>query len=891
MNQWQFPGARWWKFDFHTHTPASDDFMKGCKLQDKDEVTPEFWLRKFMEKEIDCVAITDHNSGTWIDKLKLALARLDKTKPDWYRPLHLFPGVEISVQGGVHLLAVFSSQKSTSDIDSLLGSVGYRGTKGASDDVTTQSLTVVVDLIVNAEGIAIPAHVDKEKGLFGLQGNTLRQALDDENIYAMELCDSGYQKPQLYINKKLQWTEVKGSDTHNFMSDAFGVFTWIKMDEPSIEGLKLALIDGAVSVNRDMNDKPNRHAKKYFIEELIVKEAKYMGRSGQLNCRFSPFLNTIIGGRGSGKSTLLEFMRFVLRRDKEIPKSLIEESKKYFNVGGDNLLLDTSCLSLIYRKGETRYRLNWSTKADSASLEAEIDNSWKAESGDIRSLFPVYIYSQKQIFTLAQKPDALLDIVDKDPSVEYASLEQNRTRSVNRYKHLEQQAKELEEKIAQKDTLTGLLNDVSRQIGQIEKSGHKNVLQSYRQRRRQLSVMDNLEEHWGQMAFRLREAQEEIAPMPFDEQVFSNHKDILQAITDTNDKWKTINGQLGKLIKESQSIVSVWQQTKAGAEWMKNLKVDVEQYEQLRTQLEQQGIDPEKYPQLLQQQTQYQKELKQIDGYVESLERLVRDKQQVLEEIKQIREQLTEKRISFLASVLMGNQSVDIKVKPFGQRWKEVAGDIRQTLQCETRFDGDFDELKKVYENGDKNVAIQDIKNKLINIRSGNDSAKDRRFATHVRRLPQESISELLCWFPQDALEIITFGDQGKEQNIQQGSPGQKTAALLTFILSYGEEPLLLDQPEDDLDNELIYGLIVKQLRETKSKRQIIVVTHNANIVVNGDAEMVLPLTVKNGQSFVESPASIQNNHTREKICNILEGGQQAFEQRYKRIHLEHSNV
>ena len=89
----------------------------------------------------------------------------------------------------------------------------------------------------------------------------------------------------------------------------------------------------------------------------------------------------------------------------------------------------------------------------------------------------------------------------------------------------------------------------------------------------------------------------------------------------------------------------------------------------------------------------------------------------------------------------------------------------------------------------------------------------------------------------------VTFGSN--RQRIEQGSPGQKTAALLAFILSYGDEPLLLDQPEDDLDNELIYDLIVQQLRKTKGKRQVIVVTHNANIVVNGDAEMVFPLEVR----------------------------------------------
>ena len=102
--------------------------MKGCSQQDKDKVTPEYWLKKFMEKGIHCVAITDHNSGGWIDRLQQMLDELgsSQNKPDWYRPLYLFPGVEISANGGVHILAIFGLDKNKSDIDQLLGAVDYQ---------------------------------------------------------------------------------------------------------------------------------------------------------------------------------------------------------------------------------------------------------------------------------------------------------------------------------------------------------------------------------------------------------------------------------------------------------------------------------------------------------------------------------------------------------------------------------------------------------------------------------------------------------------------------------------------------------------------------------------------------------------------------------------------
>ena len=454
----------------------------------------------------------------------------------------------------------------------------------------------------------------------------------------------------------------------------------------------------------------------------------------------------------------------------------------------------------------------------------------------------------------------------------------------NRYRQFEQKSGELKEKIAEKNKTTGLLNDTTRQIKQIERSGHKEVLQNYRLRQRQLEEINKLEKQWQQGVDRLQESSDEIAPVLFDAQEFSSHRDILQAITDINFKWKAINEALGKLTKESQDIVSNWQQKKTATEWMKALRIDVEKFEQLRAQLAQEGIDPGKYPSLLQQQALYKKELADLDGNENALKKLEADKRQILTELQQNRENLTENRKSFLASVLKDNQSVFIKVQPFGQIWGAgVEMNIRLLLQCEgQRFEKDLEALKQLYHGAEKMTAVQAIKNRVSGIRNDEEDAKDKRFSAHIKNLPRESISNLMCWFPQDALEI-TFGDH---QSIQQGSPGQKTAALLAFILSYGDEPLLLDQPEDDLDNELIYDLIVKQLRETKSKRQFIVVTHNANIVVNGDAEMVLPLFVS-GQSYLNQPASIQEVGIRERICAVLEGGQKAFEQRYKRIHLE----
>ena len=879
MDELQFAGAKWWKFDFHTHTLASD-------FSDKN-ITHESWLKAFMDKGIDCVAITDHNSGGWIDDLKQVLKDLESnsTAPDWYKPLYLFPGVEIGASDGVHILAIFGEDKDESHIDRLLGAVGYRDTKGKNSGLANKSTTNIINEITELGGIPIPAHVDGPKGLFVVQlpGSALEKVLDNKNIYAMELCESNYQKHQLYIDKKLGWTEIRGSDVHDFKKENFGKFTWVKMDKPSIEGLKLALQDGDVSVNRDMSNNPNK-LPPFFIEKLEISDAKYIGREETLDCNFSPFLNAIIGGRGSGKSTLLEFIRLVLRRDKDIHETLTEDSNKYYSLDENDSLLNTETkISLLYWKNNVCYRLNWSPTADNPSLEQKNeDGSWEPFQGEIKTLFPVRIYSQKEIFELAKEPSKLIEIIDEVSEVNAEKIKTEIKEGINRYKEKENNQQELQEKIDQENRLIGEFNDLARQIEYIEKSGHKEVMEKYRQRQQQLSEIDTLENKWKEAQYHLLETLEKITPSDFNKEIFSENSDILSDLQKTNEKWWTIHNKLNQLGQEVELFLTEWQTEKDAALWMQKIKSDIERYEQSRSDLKQQDIDPNRYNWLLTQQKSIQKELDLINEHQSRLQTLETEKKVVYKKIKENRKTLSGNRQKFLTSVLQDNPYVSIKILPFGENWDNIEKEIRSILQCPDYFDRDFENLQKIYETVDGS-KINKLKETIIAIRNGDISAEHKTFANHLKSLSPESITNLMSWLPEDNLEI-TYG--ADSQRLQQGSPGQKNATLLAFILSYGEEPLLLDQPEDDLDNALISDLIVQQLRRTKTKRQVIVVTHNANIVVNGNAEMVLPLKAEDGQTEVQHPASIQRRKVRESICNILEGGEKAFEQRYKRIHL-----
>ncbi len=106
------------------------------------------------DEGIDCVAITDHNGGTWIDGLKRVLNVLKNNPPDWYKPLYLFPCVEIGTSDGVHILDIFGEEKDESHIDRLLGTVDYQDIKGKSSGLANKSTTDIINIITKLDGIS-----------------------------------------------------------------------------------------------------------------------------------------------------------------------------------------------------------------------------------------------------------------------------------------------------------------------------------------------------------------------------------------------------------------------------------------------------------------------------------------------------------------------------------------------------------------------------------------------------------------------------------------------------------------------------------------------------------------------------------------------------------------
>ncbi|WGV59504.1 hypothetical protein QIH01_29230 [Brevibacillus brevis] len=153
---------------------------------------------------------------------------------------------------------------------------------------------------------------------------------------------------------------------------------------------------------------------------------------------------------------------------------------------------------------------------------------------------------------------------------------------------------------------------------------------------------------------------------------------------------------------------------------------------------------------------------------------------------------------------------------------------------------------------------------------------QDKKTKEYLRR--NKDLPDYYRWLTQDYFRLDTkVYFNGTE--LSKLSVGQKGAVILKLYLADGDYPIILDQPEDNLDNRFISNELITAFRKAKEKRQIIIATHNANLVVNADAEQIVVADFINN-SIVYTSGSIENNHIRKEVASLLEGGEEAFKQR-----------
>jgi ABC-type lipoprotein export system ATPase subunit len=934
MTTVDFAGARWWAFDFHTHTPASSDYGRGPNQTALKGISPQEWLLAFMRNRIDCVAVTDHNSGEWIDRLKAALADMaaSATPPSGYRPLALFPGVEITANGGTHVLAIFRPEARGSDITRLLGEVEYRGQDGDSEVAANRSVIEIVSKIREAGALAILAHVDRDRGAFQLTGNTLRPILQSGQLAAIELTDRSATRPAMYTEMNLGLSEVLGSDSHH--PDGMGGaqypgshFTWIKMEHPSLEGLSLALLDGTpLSVRRsdEFSEADQNRLPTLMIDAIEISNAYRCGLGQALHARFSPWLSAVVGGRGSGKSTILEMMRIALRREGEVPKVLENDFASFKRIAASRndrgMLRSDTVVKVTYRKDGATFRVRWSQSGEGPVITDVSTNGQETEvPGDVRSRFPIRLFSQKQIFTMAENQDALLRVIDESDAVNRSEWQIRWDQEEKHYLSLMAQCRELDAQASQISRIRGELDDVVRRLSVFEGTDHAELRRNYQSRQRQFRVIEEWRKRWSNAEEQIAALAQSLIPPEIDGSGFATSPTDIEAgalelLDEAQRELGVLSESLRSLVQASAAKRSSWEQRRDGSTWQAAFRQCEEEYGRLVARLQEEGVEnPAQHSLLVQQRQDLERSIADLERIERSRIDINNQAHESLGHFKRLRQELTRKRASFVAAAIGGNRYVSIKVLPYQPELSVIEPAFR-TLINRANDEGFAQEilveddgrpqagilgrlLKDLPDDADAAAAevegrLDSMKENLIAAAKENDDVPveiGKRLSNHLKKLTPEQCDRIRTWYPDDGLQVSysAAGTGTDFHPIEQASPGQKTAAILAFVMAYGSEPLVLDQPEDDLDNRLIYELIVQGIRESKVKRQVIVVTHNPNIVVNGDAEKVIEMSFRRGQCVVAERGSLQSLNIRKAVCRVMEGGVEAFKKRYQRIAID----
>lgn len=921
-DKWNFPGSKWWKFDFHTHTPKSDDYGRG--EESFKSIEPEKWIQKAMQSGLDCVVVTDHNSGGWVDVLKVMNNELrnQDIKPDWYRELTIFPGVEITVANSnsrVHLLAVFDPSCDSRKITGVLGSCGI--TAGFGDDQQTSTTTGFVETvrkITEASGIAIPAHIDGSKGLLeGVSALTPELEKSLKSVFAAEFCDlHKFDNAESPLNNAVDClAKVGGSDAHK--PDEIGRhFSWLKMSRPSIEGLRLALLDHEFCIKNQLEN-PNR-LPDIFLSKLTIQAMRHCGRiTGQpFVIQLHPHFNSVIGGRGTGKSTILESIRIVSRRDQDLSSeapSVKDELDKFMKLSQNKgvMLNDTEILLELHRRGKN-YQLRWRFDGQGNVLEEQTDRGrQEIEAGDLKDRFPISIFSQKQINELASNPRGLLEVVDRSPEVDRAEWKSRWESVKSQFLQLRERRRELLRQLSGEPQLRAKLRDVDNDLKQYEEKGHGEVLKQYQKRSQQKNGLPG-DQIFDDLSAGIRELSSNAELSDFPAHLFDDQDETtaeIKAIHEqTTRELKKVSKTLCELAESVDAMKAQRDKDISTSKWHQIFQASIAAYNGLVKEYEEKKslLSISLYGEWVQQRNQLQQQLNKLDSVRRETEITEKQIEEILRELLDLRTKLLEKRRRFLKKTIGSSAFVRMELVQFGDV-STLEDEYRTLLNLE---DGKF--ISSVYDRESKQGVLwafskwedektpesdlpqilSTIKSKTLDIARGRVPGNHGAFDNRLKRLLETQpgiFDQLDAWWPEDMLRVKYAKDpsSGKFDDLEKGSAGQKAAAILAFLLSYGSEPLVIDQPEDDLDNALIYDLIVKQIHENKNRRQLIIVTHNPNIVVNGDSELVHVLKFENGQVQIDQQGGLEESSIREAICTIMEGGRKAFDKRYKRITLE----
>lgn len=602
-----------------------------------------------------------------------------------------------------------------------------------------------------------------------------------------------------------------------------------------------------------------------------------------LQINFTAGLNCIIGARGTGKTTLLEFARWTM----DAMPADDGSCKRIQNLIVQNLQGGRVDLQVQTKDGRT-YTVSRREGEEPIVLDAAGQPTEIVVSGG--GLFRLDVFSQNEVENIADRSVSQLGLIDTFRMEDIAALEHRIAEVISELRASAGQIAPLQEQIASLAEQTKTLPTVADKLkGFAADGGHG---------------ADQIDQGQVAKARRGREAMAVKAAQTAITQVGPAVRDLAPALGEKTRGLFTSEmreGPNGALIGECQALVdrcaAEVEATLAAA--LANLRTCHQQLADGLGRLEQaHKVQEVAFNQLLEQH-------KEAQGRATERAKLEKERNDLLAKQRQHQEQTAKLgKLAAHRTALQGTLS-ELRDQRFAVREQVVAeinAALAPTINVTLEQDGSpaaYAELIEERLSG-AGVKVALVTAKLVEhlspaelaqlVAAGQADVLAERTGLNASQAGKvvQALRADGAVFDLEVVELldrpeITLKDVDTYKPTHTLSTGQKCTAILPILLLDSDSPLLIDQPEDNLDNSFVYGTIVESIRRVRPKRQLIFVTHNPNIPVLGEASRVVVLASDGTHAACRNTGDV--DHCKEDIVTLLEGGKEAFVQRKQRYH------
>ncbi len=848
MNDKFINGSKWVRFDCHLHTKEDIEFDKNSY----DNFFKEY-NDKLIQKDINVAVITNHNKFN-----RHEFRQLQKEFKNGY----LLAGVELNIKegaNGIHTLIVFNekwyaNQTDTDFINKFLNSVseGQENFSTNNGKTNTDFIETIKKLEVyktyGRDYFIILAHVDNNSGFFKeLKGGMIKALSDNplfyKNVLALQKSKTNISREHL----KKELALIEGSDPKNIKEIGQGKESYIKIGAYNFEAVKFALQDKEYRVKKELPETKNS-----YIKSISFNGGKLDGQTIEL----SSSMNNFVGVRGSGKSSIIEAIRYGL----DLEFSPINADYKYKNNLIEKLLGSAGKITIkAFDNRNNEYSIE---RVYGHCVEIKKDNELININISPSILKKPLYFGQKDLSSykdgyendlinkfIGDKTKDIKSKIDMKKQ-EIKSLLEN----IKKYDNLDDKKEEVEKKI----------EELKLKIDEFKKHNIEDKLKKQIEFNKDDSnfsnIIKDLQEFENDANSFIKTYEENNFFENLKRYKSKENQDIfnsLYAIIDTSkDTFLNISTQLNTLTDSFKDINSLHSSFVNKYKQFNDTFLEIQRNINLPDNLRADNFI--NYTKTLNTQNLMLKEIAKLSNLKNNLRNILTE---LISELNNL--YLDEFRLieDGIKSINQNKSSIELKAEFKGDKdlYEKY---LRNIFSGSGLTKANYEKLTQYKD------CIEIYKN-LNNISFGGEKQKT------FKEKFVNSLSSLLTFQVPNKIEIF----YNKELLVNH-SLGQRASALIIFILTQRDNDIIIiDQPEDDLDNQTIYKEVIVELLKLKNKTQFIFATHNANIPVLGDCEQIVVCNYEENKINIKL-GSIDNHDIQDNIINIMEGGEKAFNKR-----------